>query len=236
MKIINYDTSKRVTVEFLDDTHYKTTSSYGDIKRGNVRNPFQKIVYGVGIPGEKYDLKGKEYNAWINMLKRCYNTPHNSKNQTYFECFICNEWLYYPNFYEWLHKQENFEQWLNDGFSLDKDILVKGNKFYSPERCCLVPMQINELFTKTNAKRGQYPIGVSFHKRDHVYEANCCDPFSEKHQIYLGRYKTEFEAFNAYKNYKGKIIKRSAQEEYNKGNITKKCYDAMMRYEVEITD
>lgn len=32
------------------------------------------------------------------------------------------------------------------------------------------------------------------------------------------------------------IIKRVAQIEYNKGNITKSCYDAMLNYEVEITD
>lgn len=30
--------------------------------------------------------------------------------------------------------------------------------------------------------------------------------------------------------------KREAQEEYNDGNITKPCYEAMMKYKVEITD
>ena len=35
-----------------------------------------------------------------------------------------------------------------EGYSLDKDILVKGNKIYSPETCCFVPQDVNILFTK----------------------------------------------------------------------------------------
>ena len=53
---------------------------------------------------------------------------------------------------------------------------------------------------------------------------------------YLGEYKTPEKAFEMYKIYKEEYIKQVAQEEYDKGNITKKCYDAMMSYEVEITD
>lgn len=44
------------------------------------------------------------------------------------------------------------------------------------------------------------------------------------------------EAFMDYKIAKESFIKQIAKEEYCKGNITKKCYDAMMKYEVEITD
>ena len=43
-------------------------------------------------------------------------------------------------------------------------------------------------------------------------------------------------AFNAYKIYKENIIKQVAEIEYLNGNITKRCYDAMLSYEVEITD
>ena len=32
------------------------------------------------------------------------------------------------------------------------------------------------------------------------------------------------------------LIKQVAEIEYAKGNITKQCYNAMMNYEVEITD
>ena len=40
-----------------------------------------------------------------------------------------------------------FEQlYLPEG--IDKDILVKGNKVYSPNTCCLVPKNVNNLFIK----------------------------------------------------------------------------------------
>lgn len=37
-------------------------------------------------------------------------------------------------------------------------------------------------------------------------------------------------------NEKEKYIKDVAQEYYDKGDITKRVYDALMKYEVEITD
>lgn len=39
-----------------------------------------------------------------------------------------------------------------------------------------------------------------------------------------------------YKKHKEEIIKQVAEIGYKSGNITKQCYDAMMAYEVEITD
>lgn len=52
----------------------------------------------------------------------------------------------------------------------------------------------------------------------------------------MGSYDTEHEAFAVYKEHKESYIKQIAQEEYDKGNIIEECYNAMMRYEVEITD
>ena len=241
MKIINYDTYKRVTVEFLDDRHYKTTTSYGDIIRGNVKNLEAPTVYGVGIIGNKYPSRDgnkmkKEYTLWINMLKRCYDTIDDVRNRNYFKCNVCDEWKYYPNFYEWVHNQENFEKWLNGDFAIDKDIIKKHNKIYSPDTCCLVPRNINILFVKNEANRGDTPIGVTYHKRDHVYEAHCGNPYEYKKSVYLGRSSSPTEAFNIYKKYKELLIKKIAKEEYNKGNIIQKCYEAMINYKVEITD
>lgn len=170
----------------------------------------------------------KEYSVWKDMIKRCCNEKYKKEHPTYQDIICCEEWLLYNNFYEWLHSQENFEKWLNGRYwALDKDILIKGNKIYSPETCCLVPQNINNMFTKRNSKRGTLPIGVSFERNK--YRAYS----SDKH---LGDYNTPEEAFFAYKNFKEKHIKQVAQEEYDQGNITKRCYEAMMIYIVEITD
>lgn len=202
-------------------------------------------VYGVGILGVKYPSKvngdsTKEYVAWQGMLRRCLDVKYKEKHLTYKDVTCCDEWLNYENFYEWIHRQENFYKWLdNDGWSVDKDILIKNNKIYSPETCCLIPDRINKLFTKTDLNRGKYPIGVHFKKQSKRYCAQISQvdgQNNKKTMKHLGYYSTPDEAFQAYKQYKENYIKQVAQEEYEKGNIIKRCYEAMMNYEVEITD
>ena len=244
MKIIEYINSKNVLVEFLDDKHFQKRTNYNLIKRGEINNVLQPSAFNIGVIGDECPTREngkliKEYYSWYNMLRRCYNTPQNSRNMSYNNCTVCEKWIYYPNFYKWLHSQENFDKWLNcDLWGIDKDIIIKNNKIYSPDTCCLVPEIVNTIFTKTKVKRGVTPIGVSYHKRDNIYEAHCSNPYLPRNNctIYLGRFNNQYDAFLAYKEYKEKIIKQVAQEEFNKSNITKKCYDAMMNYEVEITD
>ena len=67
------------------------------------------------------------------------------------------------------------------------------------------------------------------------YYAHCQNPFLNKVE-HLGVHIRPEDAFKAYKIYKEEIIKQVAQIEYDNGNITKQCYDAMMNYEVKITD
>jgi hypothetical protein len=180
----------------------------------------------------------REYKIWFGILQRCYDQTTQEAHPTYKSCYVSNEWLYFPNFYEWLHSQSNFQHWNDSGngeWHIDKDILFKRNKVYSSSTCCLVPREVNVLFCKADGKRGNYCIGVTYHLRDHVFEAHCKNPIIKK-SVYLGRYNTEIEAFTAYKNYKEKMIKAIAEKEYKNGFITKCCYEAMMNYEVEITD
>ena len=234
MKIIEYNAYRDVTIEFQDIYKTKIKTQYIHFINGNIINPYFPSVYNIGIVGNKYNshigqTPIKEYDVWQSMLQRCFDEKYKNEKPTYKDVTCCNEWLLYENFYEWIHKQENFEKWLNgDKWAIDKDILVKGNKVYSPETCCLVPQNVNQIFLKCNAKRGSLPIGVS--KNGEKFIASCSK------QIYLGIYNTPEEAFFAYKTFKENYIKQIAQEEYDKGNITKQCYDAMMNYEVEIDD
>ena len=58
----------------------------------------------------------------------------------------------------------------------------------------------------------------------------------DNHIVHLGVRNSPEEAFLLYKKEKENYIKQIANEQYNIGNITKRCYDAMINYEVEITD
>lgn len=123
---------------------------------------------------------------------------------------------------------ENGYRW-----AIDKDILVKGNKIYSPETCYLVPQNVNCVLLKREADRGKYPIGVT--ECEWGFEASCHNPFINRSEE-LGCYATPEKAFEVYKKYKENIIKQVAQQEYDKENITEKCYKALMKYKVEIDD
>ena len=241
MKIVKYIDANNIIVEFQDEFKAKVHGAYREFNEGNIKNPYYPSVCGVGVIGNKYpiSIKGKhtkEYKLWYNIIKRCcdINEKQRSKSITYKDIVCCDEWLYYENFYEWLHSQPNFNKWIKeDKWDIDKDVLVKGNKIYSPITCCLMPNNVNLLFINRTNHRGKLPIGV--HKNNNKFSASCMNPFT-KRRIHIGTYDTIDEAFLAYKQYKENIIKQVAHIEYNNGNITKQCHEAMMAYKVEITD
>lgn len=239
MKIIEYNKSDDIVVEFQDEHKYKVNTIYGNFKSGSVRNPYYPSIYGIGITGCKYSSKEngittKEYNAWVDILKRCFIKKTKDKQPSYKDVECCAEWLNFEVFYEWLHNQPNFDKWKNGKrWAVDKDILIKGNKIYSPETCRLVPQNVNCLFLKREAERGKYPIGVRY--TENGFLAKCRNPFLDK-AVELGYYSTPEKAFEVYKVYKENIIKQVAEIEYKNGNITKDTYKAMMNYKVEITD
>ena len=233
MKIVEYNKSQDIVVEFQDEYRAKVHTAYYFFLSGEVRNPYFPSILKVGIVGNKYETHNgknaiKEYTTWRNMLNRCFNTDEKMKHPKYKNVTCCDEWLLYENFYEWLHSQENFNKWLNgDSWDVDKDILCKGNEIYSPTTCCLVPGIINKIFSIHDFNRGKYPIGVSKHGRKFK---------ARYHKKNIGIYETPELAFQAYKEYKESYIKQIAIQELSNGNITHRCYNAMINYRVEITD
>ncbi len=180
----------------------------------------------------------KEYDCWKQMLRRCYNEKWLKTHDFYKGCSVCEEWYNFGNFYKWIINEPNYKKWeVGKGWCLDKDIINKGNKEYSPNKCCLVPQRINCLFTKTNKKRGKYPIGVHYSLKAKHYVAQISVIKDNKKIIkFIGYFSTEQEAFKAYKIAKEQCIRKVAIEEWGKGNISEKLDKAMIKYKVEITD
>jgi hypothetical protein len=97
--------------------------------------------------------------------------------------------------------------------------------------CCLVPRRVNELFKKDFSEDNNMPIGTR--EKNGRYIVYCC---ANGKNTYVGTYEDKQKAFIAYKNFKEKHIKQIAQEEFNVGNITEECYNAMINYEVDVID
>ena len=244
MKVVDYKRYDDVTIEFQDEYKTQIKTFWCAFESGEIKNPYYPSVYNVGITGNKYPAwengeDTKEYKAWYGMIRRCYAEKLKNKYKTYKDVTCCDEWLLFDNFYEWLHSQENFDKWYNgDRWEVDKDIIVKGNKVYSPETCCLVPHCVNTIFIKSGSTRGDLPIGVYKDSKNNRYKAaTIYGRNNNESKITLYYYPSIEDAFYlGYKPSKEAYIKRVAQEEYDKGNITQRCYEAMMNYEVEITD
>lgn len=206
------------------------------LSSGSIKNPYHKSVCGVGYIGVgKYniwvnDKPTIEYTKWRHILVRCNNVNYQNKKPTYKHNTVCEEWHNFQNFAKWF--EENWKPWMDKTWHIDKDILVKGNKIYSPDTCCFVHQDINSLFIKRDSKRGNYMIGVTFHKRDKVFVSQVNK--GKGHTEHIGYFKTEIEAFNAYKEAKEEYIKEVADKWKDK--ITDKVYKALYNYKVEITD
>lgn len=240
--IIEYRKVMDIDVYFPEyDWIFKHTR-YSDFKKGEIKCPYERRTYGVGYLGEgKYKTKenGKKtkcYNAWHDMLRRCYSEKCHKRQPTYKNCKVRDEWLCFQNFAKWFY--ENYYEIEGQRMCLDKDIINKGNKIYSPDTSVFVPYTLNLLFTKNDKFRGEYPLGVCYHHdRDKKFSARCSIyNFEEnkKKQIHLGYYDTPNEAFEVYKQFKEQNIKEVA--DYYRDQIPKKLYRAMYEYEVEITD
>lgn len=231
MKIIEYFNANNITIMFENPRYIMKNKKYETFKKGKIKSPFDKTIFGIGCLGfEKVGVKDWRYIIWHSMMDRCYNPRSLKRIATYKDAEVCKEWLNFANFREWLDK--NYYEIEGQRMELDKDILVKRNKLYSPDTCVFVPHNINTLFIKKDANRGKYPIGVSCYKRNGLFRAYCNDEYNK--QTHLGYYNSEIEAFNSYKKYKENVIKKVADRYKNK--IPQKLYDAMYGYEVEITD
>ncbi len=188
----------------------------------NLGKPDVNKVYSVGNIGNgKSRYKGKhtkEYNTWISMLQRCYDYKLHLRNPTYIDCFVCEEWLDFEIFSKWF--KDNYIE----GYQLDKDLLVKGNKIYSPETCCFVPKEINLLIIQPQLKK-ELPHGVQkFRDKFRAFTR------TNNIQNHIGCYNTIEEASEAYKLKKKNHITIMA-EKY-KEIINNKVYQALLNYTI----
>ena len=232
-KILKYNDKTNVKIQFLN-TGFETKVQLGSIRNGEVKDQYSPSVYGIGIVGTKYLISEggvltKEYMLWKSMLKRCYSDIYKKQRPTYEGCEVSENFKSYEYFYEWCNKQVGFG---NKDWQLDKDLLIKGNKIYSENTCVFIPKEINSMLVKSDKKRGEYLIGVCWRKKDKAFIAQVNK--NKGKQEYLGLFNTEIEAFNAYKQAKENFIKEQANKW--KSQIDLRAYEALMNYQVEITD
>jgi len=155
-------------------------------------------VYGVGTNDIKGGTLGcKIYVIWKNMIQRCYSKRTRSKYPTYLDCTVCDDWLTFSNFKEWVELQE----WR--GMHLDKDILSCNKKIYSPETCVFIDGELNKVLTHRKISKNNLPTGVNFRRSTGRYLSQAT---SHGKHIHLGSFGTPDEASDAYNSHKASAI------------------------------
>lgn len=232
--VIDYQGYYNVTVMFSEPL-YITRCDLSSLRSGGIFNPLIPTFYGKGYFGiGKYSSKDKKFmQLWQSVLERCYSEKYKSLFPTYKDVTVCEEWLNFQNFAAWCESQEFYKMKEKNGrnYHLDKDILIKGNKVYSPETCCFVPSEINSLTAKANSIRGKNPLGVYYYQKTDRFIARL-RRYGKSY--YVGSYRTPEEAFVAYKQAKESYIKEVAEKW--RGKIDEKVYQTLMSWEVSIDD
>lgn len=186
----------------------------------------KRLIYGIGINDADYQVQKSEslgctdsgkqirkliwicpfYSRWISLLQRCYSEKCQQKQPTYKGCSVVPEWHYFMTFRAWMIQQD----W--QGKQLDKDILFPGNKIYAPDSCVFVDGKVNKFLTESTASRGEWPIGVYFHKEKGKFQAECGDVITGKRK-YLGSYTSPEEAHEAWLSFKLEQAKILAEQQ-----------------------
>lgn len=204
--------------------------------------PSYNIVCGVGINDADYrvtrskflgrDSKGRRrykvlwvcpfYDRWKNMLERAYSTRFKKIYPTYEGVFVCEEWLLFSKFKAWMQTQD----W--EGKQLDKDILVKDNKEYSPYTCMFVSAKVNVFLLQRKNDRGQYLLGVYWYPRLNQFKAQISGEVKQG----LGYFDTEYEAHEAWHTAKLSLAKMLIESE----GLTGRLADAILERVMEMKE
>lgn len=199
-------------------------------KANSTKDLYQPSVCGIGYIGfgdfkaTSGNQKTTLYSIWYSMIQRCY--LKRPRYAHYADCTVCDEWHNFQNFARWA-VANGFQKGLN----LDKDLLIKGNKIYSPETCLFLPASLNTLLINCKKRRGQLPVGVDYRPERGKYRAKLN---KNKKIVCVGYFKTPIEAFNAYKEAKESHIRCLAEEWKN--SISNEAYLALINWNIDISD
>lgn len=198
---------------------------YSAIKKGRVKNPLRKTLFGVGYYGigqhKSWDNANKRnfdvYICWKGMMERGYCPKRKITNPSYKEATVCEEWHNFQNFAEW------YEANYITGWYLDKDILEDGNKIYCPKLCAFVPREINNTFSFRYKNKLELPPGVSLNNGRYLAAVS-----NGSKVIHIGSFETVESAFFTYCKSKEVIIRELAEEW--KLLLDERVYEAMINF------
>lgn len=150
-------------------------------------------------------------------LGRLHNnvTQRVGKNDGYLDVTISDEFKDAQKFCDWVVQQPGWGQ----GYTLEKDLLIEGNREYRAEACVFVPFRVNQAIIRRTAKSVVKKVQDGWSVTCHVNNL----------KIFLGTYPTQDEAYHVYGKYQGDYIKSLAN--FYKNSISEVAYQALIGWE-----
>lgn len=208
-KVKSYTNYNNVVIEFSCGN--KMTVNKSSIDKGNLKTPLCKTLEGVGYVGfGKYSRKehGWIYKLWSGMIGRAYGKSYQQGMPTYKDCSVHEDWHNFQNFAEWCDLQ-----YKEDGWHLDKDLKIFGNKEYSEAACSFVPSRLNYVLLGIGGiRKSALFVGI---KRNGLGYSVEMQKDMKKH--YLGTYTTEKEASDVYIEHRCKQVREVASKFIERG-------------------
>lgn len=224
--VVEYVDAFNITVEFDEPYKSRLRTENRSVRSGELRNQLQPDEYGFFFGIGQFDSHERSYPIWVHMKRRCGNK--NGRSPAYTDVIVCDEWHNYQNFAKWHTTQIGYDQ---EGWHVDKDLIDRNAREYSPENCVMLPAHVNTTLTKRKAERGDTPIGTSIDVRDGKIS---CQYTENNIHFFRGYYPNVEEAFAVYKVAKEIHIKNLAEKW--KDLLDPRAFQALMKYEVLITD
>ena len=178
--VIDYINKNNVLISFDCRPDYQVWSTSENIKKGELKFPFKPTVYergyyGVGVYTSRINnKKTPQYVKCFSMFNRCYDERVHEKQPKYIGCEVSKEFWNFQNFAQWYDKKI---YQCSYPLELDKDLLIEGNKIYSPSTCCFIPKEINIVinYRRQDKKRmrelyEKYKKEVPFYVREALYK------------------------------------------------------------------
>lgn len=208
--------------------------AYADLERVNIHGePDRKNEAGQWVktwkerqPGKTITHHSRASGLWNKISARCLaGGNYQIGNPAYVG--TTNGFDDFQQFAEWCNDQPGYSSFDAEGFrfEIDKDILVHGNKIYSPKTCCFVPKRINSLLTSSTAARGKHPLGVSYVKRRSVFMAYCKDGTG---MTFLGHFSDTMLAHQAWQIKKRDVITSAAMDYLVMAGASIRVYEALL--------
>jgi hypothetical protein len=197
-------------------------------KNGKYIKYRNKLVKGIGIcdlpTSDEFGNRLKSNVVWMSLFSRAPTTTgylDAVKNPTYVDVSIDPRWHKYSGFVPW------FDEHYREGFALDKDLRVSGNKVYGPDTCAFVPQYINNLTLDRARYRGEFPVGVTYNKRQNSFAAQL-NVF--KQHVGLGYFDNPEDASYVYLLAKSRHIRFVAETAFDLDHIDEEVYAGLVRY------